>query len=71
MRALFHVTEVTKTAYGQEVAKLSAISRGDDEESKSFWEATPSGSMEIHISNPDAMGFLVPGKEYYLTFEPR
>lgn len=63
------VNSVTKTAYGDEITKLSAIYSGDkNAEDNTYSKATPSASLEITISNPAAQGFLVPGKSYYLDF---
>jgi len=31
-----------------------------------FWQATPSGTLELSISNPDAAGFFETGVEYYV-----
>ncbi len=37
-------------------------------ENKAFWEASPSGKLQMTISNPAAHGQLIPGVEYYLDF---
>lgn len=50
------------------IAKLSAI-YSDKGENKAFTDSTPSGTMEIMISNDaPASEFLQPGKYYYLDF---
>lgn len=59
--------EVAKTAYGAEVVKLSAV-YGTGEENKSFAEATPAASLEMHVTNKAAHGAFVPGKCYFLDF---
>jgi hypothetical protein len=71
MRAKFQVQELTKMAWGQERAKLSAVPFNKDKpegEDSTFAKATPNGSMEIYIDNPGAQGFLKPGSYYYLDF---
>jgi len=67
MRAKFHVDSVTQFAYATKRAKLSAVHDGSAENNQ-FAAATPTGSMEIDVSNPAAMDFLQPGKSYYLDF---
>ncbi len=69
MRAKFFVEYVSHLAYGQRMVKMSAR-YSDSKEDNEFAEATPSGSLEMHISNPGAMNFLEPGKAYYLDFSP-
>lgn len=34
---------------------------------KSWAESTPCGGLNLTITNPDARGFIVPGKEYIIT----
>lgn len=36
------------------------------EENKSFSQFTPSGLLEMHVTNPAAHGFFKPGHSYYL-----
>ena len=36
-------------------------------ENKAFWDSTPSGTIELLISNEKAWTF-VPGQEYYVDF---
>lgn len=40
------------------------------DEDRAFWEATPSGSLEMYISNPDTKDFFEENKKYYVTFTP-
>lgn len=65
-RAKFKCNHVTN--FGEyENASLHAVYAGDkNEEDNQFSKATPSGSLEITISNPAAIGFFKPGKDYYL-----
>lgn len=39
-------------------------------ENKSFWDATPSGTIQMWISNPAAFSQFELGKEYYVDFTP-
>jgi hypothetical protein len=41
-----------------------------NEENKSFWQATPTGELWMHINNPSAVAAFVVGNEYYLDFTP-
>jgi len=60
-------SEVTKTSYGSERVKLSAV-YGNGEENKTYAKATPSASVEMTVDNPEAHGAFVPGREYYVDF---
>lgn len=70
MRAKFNCDEVTKYAWGVELVKLSAVYDDGNPENNEFAEATPSGDISITIDNPKAVGFLTPGKAYYVDFTP-
>lgn len=70
-RAKFTCTEVSKTTgWGENkflyAAKFSAVT-GSSEENKTFFAATPSGS--IHMSTIKEDHFEV-GKTYYVDFSP-
>jgi hypothetical protein len=39
-------------------------------ENKLFWDATPSGSLQLGIVNQEAWAHFELGKEYYLDFTP-
>lgn len=49
-----------------ETPKFRAV-YGDSEENKSFSKYTPSASLELSITNPQAMGFFKPGQDYLVT----
>lgn len=74
MRAKFQVESVTDygSQYPGHVAKrvkLNAVySHEKNTEDNQFSSATPSGTLEMMISNPNATDFLKPGKKYYLDF---
>lgn len=40
----------------------------DSEENKTFSDATPSGLIQLCITNKNAWGFFVSGKEYFVDF---
>lgn len=68
-RCKFRCTEVTKQEHWDKSksdflyrAKFTAVHDGSDE-NKSFFDATPSGLLEIAVYKQDV---FVPGKEYYL-----
>lgn len=69
MRAKFQVRSVTKFPYSEEVNAVPVCDDGTPENEK-FNKATPCGELKMSITNPTAMGFLQPGKEYYLDFTP-
>lgn len=67
MRAKFKVDHVDD--YGvQVIAYAAPVCEDGIPENKRFNKYTPFGKLEISITNPDAMGFLQPGKSYYLDF---
>lgn len=63
MRAKFRCTLLGENGY----AKLQAV-YGTEGENKDFWTATPIGSLEISISNPETKDYFKLGSEYYLDF---
>ena len=70
LRAKFYCNEIEENG-SSEVVKLLAVygnSDKDNEENNQFAEATPSGNLEMHISNTSAKGFFKQGEEYYLDF---
>lgn len=66
--AKFKVGSVTDFGNSNENVKMSPVV-SDSNENKSFSMYTPSGAIEMHITNPDAIGFFKPGKEYYVEFK--
>lgn len=53
----------------QDSIRLEAVIDGS-EENKQFSKWTPSASLDIVISNPDARGKFEVGKEYYVNITP-
>jgi len=43
-------------------------SYGEGEDNKDWSKWTPSGTLQMTISNPAAFDWFEPGKEYYLDF---
>lgn len=74
LRCKFYVSEVAQCAYaGQspqgEVVKLAAVNGvAGDNVDWSQW--TPTGSMTLHITNPDAVGRLKAGQIVYIDISP-
>lgn len=53
-----------------EAVELTAVYSPDPESPNYSWsQATPSGSVKLTITNPDAFGALEPGREYLVSFE--
>lgn len=65
IRAKFNVAEITKFGNGGGTRVVLTPVITGSEENKAFWEHTPSGTIEMHISNPDAKFEL---GEYYVDF---
>lgn len=74
LRAKFQVNGVwnNTTVDGevlQQKVTMNPVYSGSDE-NRAFWEATPTGSIELFISNKAAFNKLVNGKAYYIDFTP-
>lgn len=53
-----------------EFIKLIAVSAKDEDDPNREWAmASPSGSLEMHIQNPGAFGYVQAGQEYRVTIE--
>lgn len=51
--------------------KLEAVYSDDPEhENKKFWDATPTGSLEMWITEEETARFFELGAEYYIDFTP-
>lgn len=63
-----------KTVAGKNISMAAVIAYNGDgtrsDENESWSQATPSGTLNMHISNPAAFEQFEEGKEYYLTFDP-
>lgn len=66
--AKFKVGSTTNFGNNNIEANLSPVISGS-EENKSFSIYTPSGSIKLHITNPDAINFFEPSAEYYVEFK--
>lgn len=69
VRAKFIVDSVAKTRYGHSKVNLTPVTSGS-KENEQFWTYTPSGSIELQTTNPDAANQFEVGKEYYVDFTP-
>jgi len=67
MRAKIEVQSITKFP-NSVIVKACPVMDDGIPENESFNIYTPSGSLELGITNPNAMDFLQPGKQYYLDF---
>ena len=68
-RCKFQVEKVTMYAGQYEQITLNAV-YGHTEENVSFAAATPSGKLEITVTNPAVLGQIKPGEYYYLDLIP-
>ena len=67
--AKINVSEVRKTAYGESFTAAPVYSSDPNDPNKTFSDATPSGKIELSITNKAAHGFFQAGHEYLVTFE--
>lgn len=68
VRAKFRCNSITEFEHGKQV-KLNAV-YGNGKENESWSKATPSGALEMTITNPEAYKQFEVGKEYFLDFAP-
>lgn len=50
------------------LVKLNPAYVDEDSINRSFWEATPTGTLEMQINNPAVFDLFVPGKSVHITF---
>ncbi len=63
-----HVRDVE--GKGSETIKLAVVrSKGPDDPSNQWFEASPSGTFEMTIQNPEGFGYVKEGQEYRVTIE--
>lgn len=65
IRAKMKCNSVTKTE-GSEQVKLAPVTAGNNPDNASWSKWTPSGVLELNITNPDVHGAFEPGKEYFV-----
>ena len=75
VRCKMRVTEVLQSlnsqgTIDQERVKLTAVYGQGDTENATWAKYTPSANFEIYINNPEAMGKLSKGGEFYVDFTP-
>lgn len=75
VRAKFTVQSIERqlSYQGKEVhtVKMAPVYSNDPEsENRKFWEASPSGSLQLGMVNAEAVNQFELGKEYYLDFTP-
>jgi hypothetical protein len=68
-RCKFQVVKVTLYAGQYEQITLNAV-YGGSAENLSFASATPTGKLEIMVTNPAVLGQIKPGQYYYLDLIP-
>ncbi len=68
VRAKFRCDSVNPETNMVRMTAVYGSDDNDNEENNQFAEATPFGSLEMKIDNPNAKDFLIQGKEYYLDF---
>lgn len=72
VRAKFTVSQLFKDSNGNALIKLWAVYKGDESspENESFSNSTPSGNVEMYVTNPAAIEFFqkLAGKYVYVDF---
>jgi hypothetical protein len=68
--AKFQCNAVTRDASGNETVTLNPVTGKDGTANAQWSKWTPSGRLELTITNPPAQGQIEPGKEYLVTIAP-
>ena len=72
VRAKFRVTNITQPNWGgsktTSIEMTPVYSDDPNHENKKFWDATPMGSIVLHINNEAAAKQFEPNGEYYVDF---
>jgi hypothetical protein len=67
VRAKFRCMQNDKDALGFHASvRMIPVGMGPGSENEKFWKATPSGELQMHITNPGAFEQFEVGKSYYL-----
>lgn len=69
IRAKMRVDTKSQNQYGFGV-KLQAVYGDNNPENKAFFQATPSGTVEMNVVKPEVADAFVLGAEYYVDFIP-
>lgn len=73
VKAKFRVNDIKNYAGSDGSPQVSVSLNpvyGDSEENKTWSKYTPSGSLNMSITNPNVVGFFELNKEYFLNIEP-
>lgn len=68
-RAKFKVAEVRALEGGVRIVKALPVVSGSDE-NRSFSKYTPSGALELTVTQAGAMSDFAPGVEFYVDMTP-
>jgi hypothetical protein len=76
VRAKFQVVSIRRSQWGHntevQTIEMQPVTGREtsSEEDRRFWQATPSGKLELGCVNQEAASFFELGKSYYLDFTP-
>ena len=71
VRAKFKLESVLYTGGSREITMTPVYSNEPNSENKAFWEATPSGTIKMWITNKNAWpAFEELGQAFYVDFTP-
>ena len=73
VRAKFYVSKLdpySPPSTGGEVVLFPVYSEDPNHENKKFWDATPSGTIQMIINNPAAFERFTMDKQFYVDFTP-
>ena len=71
VKAKFYVQSVKKFSHGFHEVELMPVQFSPEKNENQDWaEATPTGKIEMSITNEAAVDQFKVGAEYYVTFDP-
>lgn len=69
IKSKFQVNSITRTSGSGRVYIMLNPVLTDDVENKKMWKSTPTGTVELHLDNPDSYNNFQVDEIYELTFK--
>lgn len=69
MKCKVRVYSVTNYGSHQDAVVMHPVTDDGIPEHERYYQATPSGTIELSITNPELVGTIKPGQLYYVKFQ--
>lgn len=70
MRGKFQVESINKTEHSEQLKLRAVYGGGTNAEDNTYSAATPTGTIEMTVTNKALWGKLNPGDRFYVDFVP-